>query len=159
MEINKSLYTLQAPERLASGIRMAVWMESECVCVACTSTWKWEIIARARWRKGREDKLFHSLTFLPVPRCFSYVRVQSLCLRDSYSTCFPENSWKHAHVLFSLIPDCVNNTACKHNDESVTYWSPWLHTGRNAERVHLMSLVLNAPCDGTVIWQGKEEQG
>lgn len=67
---------------------------------------------------------------------------------------------KHLHVfrelLFSLIPGWVNNTACKHNDESVTHASPWHHTGRNAEGGHLMSLLLIAAYDGATRWQWRD---
>lgn len=67
---------------------------------------------------------------------------------------------KHLHVfrelLFRLIPGWVNNTACKHNDESVTHSSPWHHTGRNAEGGHLMSLLLIAAYDGATRWQWRD---
>lgn len=36
--------------------------------------------------------------------------------------------------------------------------APWHHTGRNAERGHLMSLLLIAPHDGKIRWQGCEAQ-
>lgn len=74
-------------------------------------------------REVEKKKILSTFVHIPL-RVLHFLGSSGLAC---YRSCVPLLQ-KHLHVfrwlLFSPIPDCVNTTACKHNDESVTHSTP-----------------------------------